>query len=65
MNIDKKICPFAILVCFYLQITYGSLYSRKSYITPINKINFENQINKIKQTTKLVSIVHYYKKDGI
>lgn len=41
------------------------LYDPKtSYVTPISELNFEKQINKIRQTTKYVTIVHYYRKNG-
>ena len=37
----------------------------KSYVAPITVLNFESQVNKLRQTTKYVSIVHYYKSTGI
>jgi hypothetical protein len=37
----------------------------KSYVTQLTNFNFNDQINKIRQTTNYVSIVHFYKYNGI
>ncbi|CAD8206853.1 unnamed protein product [Paramecium octaurelia] len=53
----------SILVVMLLSCAFAKqLYDvKKSYVTPVNEINFEKQINKIRQTTKYVTIVHFYK----
>ena len=54
-----------ILSIFLLNfINTKNIYDKKSYVTPINQINFENQVNKIRQKTKFVSIVHFYRSEG-
>ena len=46
--------------------TSNSLYEfANSYVTSITKLNFDAQIKKIRETTKNVGIVHYYKASGI
>lgn len=35
-----------------------------SYVTSITKLNFDSQIKKIRETSKNVGIVHYYKPTG-
>ena len=36
-----------------------------SYITQLTNINFKDQVSKIRQNTNYVSIVHFYKHDGM
>ncbi|KRX05654.1 Thioredoxin-like fold [Pseudocohnilembus persalinus] len=56
----NKIILFLVLAM--VLINARELYDHnKSYITPITNFNFGQQINKIRETTNQVSIVHYYK----
>lgn len=37
---------------------------KKSYVSQLTTINFKDQVEKIRQNTNYVSIVHYYKYSG-
>ena len=52
---------FLFALVLSLAVAKPIYQASKSYVTPITAINFEKQINKIRQTTKYVSIVHYFK----
>ena len=52
---------FTLIISVFSKAIYDV---KKSYVTPINEINFEKQINKIRQTTKFVTIVHFYRFAG-
>ena len=53
---------FTLIISVFSKAIYDV---KKSYVTPISEINFEKQINKIRQTTKFVTIVHFYRFAGI
>lgn len=38
--------------------------TNKSYVQPVTVLNFEKQVNKIRQTTKYVTVIHYFKANG-
>jgi hypothetical protein len=60
-----KALIFVLISAFVLSVAAKSLYNhQKSYVTPLTNLNFESQIPKIRQTTKFVSLVHYYKFAG-
>lgn len=52
-----------LLLLITIQITKSAeIYdSKKSYVTHLVKQNWENQVNKIRQTTKQISLVQFYK----
>jgi len=52
---------FFLVVHIQSKMIYNT---KKSYITPITKLNFEGQITKIRQSTKYVAIVQYFKYEG-
>lgn len=47
-----------LLACLQAKPIYDS---KKSYVTPLNSLNFRAQVLKIRETTSLVSVVQYYK----
>lgn len=51
----------AFLFALTLVLSKPIYNAKKSYITPITKLNFESKITKIRQSTKDVSLVHYFK----
>jgi thiol-disulfide isomerase/thioredoxin len=50
-----------LLVCSVSKSVYDH---SKSHITPLTNFNFNDQINKIRQSTNYVSLVHFYKYEG-
>lgn len=59
-----------LLICVILSITLlitdsKPIYNfKKSYVTQLTSFNYNNQVQKIRQNTKYVTIVHFYKYDG-
>lgn len=52
----------ATLLALLLSCQTAEIYDPKtSYVTYLGKVNWENQVNKIRQTTKQVSLVQFYK----
>ena len=61
--------PLLIFLCVFslvlIDVHAKSIYNtKKSYITPINKLNFEAQVTKTRETTKNIIIIQYYKFNG-
>lgn len=53
---------FSVLVILMSAVWTAEIYDhKKSYVTYLGNVNWENQINKIRQTTKQVSLVQFYK----
>ena len=38
--------------------------AKKSYVFPLTKLNFEGKIAKIRQTTKEITLIQYFKFNG-
>lgn len=66
----KQVIALAFVVlCFGAkkggQVKSKPLYEFKnSYVTSITKLNFDSQVKKIRESSKNVGIVHYYKATG-
>lgn len=51
-----------VLVILCIAVQTAEIYDhKKSYVTYLGNTNWENQVNKIRQTTKQVSFVQFYK----
>jgi hypothetical protein len=47
-------------------VSSKAVYNHKvSYVTQLTDFNFKDQVTKIRQNTNYVSIVHFYKYNGI
>lgn len=57
---------FYLLIALYFTSCFCKIIynTKKSYIIPITRLNFDSQVSKIRQTTKMITIVQYYKYNG-
>jgi hypothetical protein len=56
---------FLVFCIVVLGLSAKPVYDHsKSNVMPLTNFNFNDQINKIRQTTNHVSIVHFYKHSG-
>ena len=63
----------AIILACLIGISFSAKKSTKghdvyefknSYVTSITKLNFDAQVKKVRESSKSVVIVHYYKEEG-
>ena len=62
---SKNICLIILIVLSIWHVSSKPIYDhKKSYVTQLTSLNFKDQVEKIRQNTNYVSIVHYYKFAG-
>jgi thioredoxin-like negative regulator of GroEL len=61
---SRKILTLLAALAIVTLVQGADIYNyKKSYITPLTQLNFKNQVSKIRETTNMVSIVHFYKEN--
>ncbi len=62
---SKNICLIILIALSIWHVSSKPIYDhKKSYVTQLTSLNFKDQVEKIRQNTNYVSIVHYYKFAG-
>lgn len=64
---SKPILIILLISLSIISITTKPIYNfKKSYVTQLTSFNFKDQVEKIRQNTNYVSLVHFYKySDGV
>lgn len=62
---NQKIFLVVLVILSIWTVNSKAIYDfKKSYVNQLTNFNFKDQVEKIRQNTNYVSIVHFYKYSG-